>query len=141
MRPSACRSVTGSHLDSSWGPPEMARSLKKRDAGRTFFDVPLILPRREQRKIDPHAYLWHLFDLFFQEFIKSPESTWESFGSSLGPPWDLTSTSHQAHIDLTSTSQRTKPIYKYFIGSGTPDSSPSATVCYFQMLAVFHCCI
>ena len=112
-----------------------ARALAKTcDAGRTFVDVPLILHRWEQRKLRAHRYLWRLFDLFFEEFIKSPESTWETFWTPRRPPGGpqetprgpprgahidqtssnshrtlikLTSNSHRPHIDLTSNSHRT----------------------------------
>ena len=100
------------------------------DAGRTFVDVPPKTPRWEQRKLRAHRYLWRLFDLFFQEFIKSPESTWEHFWTPRRPPGDpkrhpedpqgtsqgtshrpniieLTSNSHQTHIELTSNPHRT----------------------------------
>ena len=103
---------------------------KKRDAGRIRSTLPLILPKREHRKRVLHAYLWTQIDLIFQEFIKSPESTWEHFWTPRRPPGDpkrhpedpqgtsqgtshrpniieLTSNSHQTHIELSSNPHRT----------------------------------
>ena len=42
----------------------------------------------QQSKRVPPPYLQVKFHLFFQEFIKSSESTWERFGSPKGPPGD-----------------------------------------------------
>ena len=65
------------------------------DAGRTFVDVPLKTLAWEQPKSMLHAYLHIQINLIFQEFMKSPDSTWETFwtprrppGATQGPPGD-----------------------------------------------------
>ena len=90
--------------------------------------LPSILPNELTPKVRAHRYLPLQIDLFFQEFMKSPESTWEPFRTPRGPPGGpqgtprrpprgppraakhrthikLTSNSHQAHIKLTSSQQ------------------------------------
>ena len=107
---------------------------KKHNCAAGLLTVPLISPACQRPKVGPPPYLPLQMDLFFQEFMKSPESTWEPFRTPRGPPGapqgtprrpprgppraakhrthiKLTSSSHQTHIKLTSNTQRTKPIY------------------------------
>ena len=88
---------------------------KKRHAGAVQTTLPLILPKREQPKSMPPPYLPLQIDLFFQEFMKSPESTWETFWTPRGPPGGAQkaprgpprASKHQTHSKLTSNSQQT----------------------------------
>ena len=98
---------------------------KKHNCAAGLLTVPLISPACQRPKVRLPPYLPLQIDLFFQEFMKSPESTWETFWTPRGPPGGaqkaprgppraakhrthikLTSNSHQAHIDLTSNSHR-----------------------------------
>ena len=134
--------------------PEYCRDLKSGAPGRHFVDVPLKTLAWERRKVVLPAYLQAQIYLIVQEFMKSPESTWETFGSPRGPPGDaqgasrelqetprtppgashrthikLTSNKHRTHIELTENSQRTKTIYKYLSGVELPIARLWRPVC------------
>ena len=99
---------------------------KKHHCAAGLLTVPLISPACQRPKVVLPPYLPLQMDLFFHEFMKSPESTWETFGRLFGPPGEpqksprrlpgdlpgqhnikLTSNSQQTHIKLTANSQQT----------------------------------
>ena len=59
------------------------------DAGRTFVDVPIVLPRREQPSVPLSGELHIQIDLLLRVLIISPASTWKYFWDPRRRPGNL----------------------------------------------------